>query len=148
MGNRQKRSWLTRALLLTLSATALVAVARAAEVYRCVTPAGGVEFRQDPCPKEATSTRLEIKDRHTGWIPPQPEESDSSEPEPPRRPETDETVDRAAAARERREERCWTKRQQLDEVNWKLRRGYTVTQGERLRRQRSKYEDYLRRYCR
>ena len=44
-------------------------------------------------------------------------------------------------------QRCWRKRQQLDRVKAKLRRGYKPAQGERLRRSRKQYEEYLFRYC-
>jgi hypothetical protein len=45
------------------------------------------------------------------------------------------------------EQRCWRKRQQLERVKAKLRRGYKPAQGERLRRSRKQYEEYLFRYC-
>ncbi len=39
------------------------------------------------------------------------------------------------------------KQRQLDEVNRRLRAGYTPVQGERLRQRRRDYEAYLRRFC-
>jgi hypothetical protein len=44
-------------------------------------------------------------------------------------------------------DRCWKKQRQLDEVNRRLRAGYTPVQGERLRQRRRDYEAYLRRFC-
>lgn len=52
-----------------------------------------------------------------------------------------------AAADRRQQQQCWKTRQRLDEVRAKLRRGYKPAQGERLRRQRRRHEDYLFRYC-
>lgn len=43
--------------------------------------------------------------------------------------------------------RCWNKQRRLQEVQARLRAGYKASQGNRLRRQRRQYEDYLARFC-
>ncbi len=37
--------------------------------------------------------------------------------------------------------------QRLEEVNWKLKRGYKASQGNKLRRKRRVYEDYISQLC-
>ena len=43
--------------------------------------------------------------------------------------------------------RCRSKLRSLDEVKAKLRRGYKAASGEKLRRRRDAYEDYLATFC-
>lgn len=43
--------------------------------------------------------------------------------------------------------RCRVKRRALDKVRAQLRRGYKPASGEKLRRRRSAYEDYLATFC-
>ena len=47
----------------------------------------------------------------------------------------------------RQAHRCRSKRRSLDEVRARLRRGYQPAQGEKLRRRRRAYEDYLATFC-
>jgi hypothetical protein len=54
----------------------------------------------------------------------------------------------ADGSRDKRDEKCFKKRQQLEDINWQLRRGYKPSKGDRLRHRRRAYEEYLRRYCR
>lgn len=44
--------------------------------------------------------------------------------------------------------RCEARRQRLEQVNARLRRGYTPAEGERLRARRRELEDALRAHCR
>lgn len=44
--------------------------------------------------------------------------------------------------------KCWSKSRSLEDTNNRLRRGYTVGQGKRLKDKRRKQEDYLRTFCR
>lgn len=56
--------------------------------------------------------------------------------------------DRPAVARGAADaRRCRKKRQQVEDINARLRRGYRPAQGERLRRKRRALEDDLRHYC-
>jgi hypothetical protein len=111
-------------------------------VYRCVTPNGDIELRQSRCPDGADEEELSVQDRRTGWIPP----SDADEGAAVVGKRRNASID--DPARTRRDEQCWKKRQQLDDVNWKLRRGYAPSKGDVLRHKRRSYEDYIDRYCR
>jgi hypothetical protein len=111
-------------------------------------PDGGVEFRQFPCHGRDESLLLEIDDRPSGWTPPDPaevfkEEEAGSDSSGSPGGEQDETT----AVDRRREEKCWKKERQLEEVNRRLRAGYTASEGQRLRHKRAEHEDYLKRFC-
>jgi len=114
-------------------------------VYRCTDPNGSVEFRQRPCATSAAEATLSIEDRPTGWTPPKAYPAPRASGTPRRPPSR---ARREAKADTRQAERCWQKRRQLEEVNAQLRRGYKPARGEKLRRRRSAYEDYVDRFCR
>ncbi len=42
---------------------------------------------------------------------------------------------------------CWSRRKQLEAVRAKLRRGYTLQEGEALHRKRDNHADYLKQFC-
>lgn len=42
---------------------------------------------------------------------------------------------------------CWKKEKRLEAVKSKLRRGYRATEGERLKRKRKNYQEYLDKFC-
>ncbi|WPL18842.1 hypothetical protein Thiowin_03933 [Thiorhodovibrio winogradskyi] len=120
-------------------------------VYRCTMPDGRIEFRQFPCHGRDESLLMEIDDRPSGWTPPDPAEVFKEE-----RATTDRSsgtrgassdARKAAAVDRRREEKCWKKEQQLEQVNRNLRAGYKIGEGQRLRHKRAEYQDYLRRFC-
>jgi hypothetical protein len=135
------------AALLALLTTAAAAPAQTT-VHRCTGPDGAVEFRQQACPE--AGEEIVIEDWRTGWVPPSGGETDERTEDPPRR---DEPARRPAAtgneaAERRRQEQCWNRQRQLDEVSAKLRRGYAPARGDDLRRKRRSLEDYLRQFCR
>lgn len=136
--------WLGRgslwvALLLPLLPPA--AFAEPPTVYRCVAAGGSIEFRQYPCHERDAAKRIAIEDRRTGWVPPKPPAGSSqAKDEHPTKPAM---VERDPALADR----CWKKQRQLDDVNRRLRAGYTPDQGVRLRQRRGDYEAYLRRFC-
>ena len=114
------------------------------QVYRCTAPDGSIEFRQRRCDEDDSARRLEIEDTRTGWTPPAGEQPRSSTARSKTRSKAGAAQDRTADYADR----CWNKRQQLERVNARLRAGYKPDQGVKLRRRRSDYEAYLRRYCR
>jgi hypothetical protein len=122
-------------------------VAAQTNVYRCTTPAGAVEFRQFPCADGSDEEALVIKDRKTGWTPATPETGATTKAAGKPRKRKQKSTVKGDSSRARREERCWKKRQLLEEVNWKLRRGYKTGQGVTLRRRRQAYDDYIDHYC-
>ena len=117
------------------------------QVYRCIAPDGGIEFSQSPCTDGAEEREVRIEDRKTGWDPSRlkVERIPKVQAKSSARKRKADKEDQAALTR--REEKCWKKRQQLEKVNWKLRRGYKPATGVKLRRQRQDYEAYIRQFC-
>jgi len=126
---------------LLVAAIYLAPTALYGEVFRCTAADGSIEFRQYPCHERDTSLRIDIDDSPTGWTPPASKASPPAKKKPlPTKPamiEQDEAV----------VDRCWKKQRQLDDVNRRLRAGYTASQGVRLRQRRGDYEAYIRRFC-
>ena len=123
-------------------------VAAQAQIYRCTSADGSIEFRQHPCADRQRSRTVKIEDTRTGWVPPKPEpESESQDP-----PKQETAASRRRAARvpdaDRYAERCWRKRQQIQRVNNELRAGYRPARGERLKDRRRRYEAYVDEFCR
>jgi hypothetical protein len=133
------------ALSLLIAVDVATAVADT-DLYRCVAPDGKVEFRQTVCAGDAGQEEVRVKDRMTGWEPPKPK-LEESEKDSERSSRSEGNSKKDDADRDRQEKQCWKKRQQLDEVNWKLRHGYKPAAGVKLRRRREEYEDYIRRFC-
>jgi hypothetical protein len=127
-----------------LATVLLLAVAELAAdtaVYRCENAAGGIEFSQRPCAEGGE--QIIIEDRLTGWTPPAGDNRQPAEQSP--KPQKGAKTVRTAT---NRETTCWNKRNQLEQVNRKLRRGYTPAKGVELRHKRRMYEDYLSEFCR
>jgi hypothetical protein len=114
-------------------------------VYRCTNHAGETEFRQTACSLTAREEELTIEDRRTGWVPPRP----AAEPAPSRGRQgpRHSGPPKQQASESKQDERCWKKRRQLEEVSWRLRRGYKPGAGDTLRRRRDNYEAYIDRFC-
>lgn len=116
-------------------------------VYRCTSGDGAVEFRQLPCAGGSDEESLVIEDRKTGWTPGPSGTSAKRKTASKPRKRTNTSAAKGSSSQARKAEQCWKKRQLLEEVNWKLRRGYKASQGVKLRRRRQTYEDYIGRYC-
>jgi len=130
----------------TLVSILLFAPAAGAAIYRCDGAEGPV-FRDWPCsagqrpetvtPQIAQGASLRASERQ--WLKRRGAE---------RRNRRDAKI---APARGREDKaqarRCWNKQQRLENVRARLRRGYKPSQGDRLRRLRRQYEDYLSRFC-
>jgi hypothetical protein len=127
---------------LTLAANVLADT----NVYRCRAPDGKIEFRQTSCATDTDEDEITVEDRKTGWEPKltKIEKKTKSSKKSGSRERQAVKEDAALAQQEKQ---CWKKRQLLDEVNWKLRRGYKPPTGVKLRRRRRTYEDYIRRFC-
>ncbi|MEA3275483.1 MAG: hypothetical protein U9Q81_09400 [Pseudomonadota bacterium] len=133
--------------MLALFLTTAVDLGAQTRVYRCTNSLGEIEFRQHPCDSDMSGREVTVEDRKTGWTPSElPSEAGADRTKKPRgNPRTAASKQPAPAARN--EEQCWKKRQLLDEVNWKLRRGYEAGKGVVLRRKRKTYEAYIDRFC-
>lgn len=135
----------------TAFAPLLLLVAAAAfsqtTVHRCVTQDGRVEFRQTACAGGAEDQEVRIDDRKTGWQPARIKIEKKTSGSVKSSARSSKTDKEKRAAHARQEEKCWNKRQLLEEVNWKLKRGYKPATGVKLRRKRRVYEDYIGRFC-
>jgi hypothetical protein len=126
-----------------------VRIAADTSVFRCDRDDGAIEFSQFPCADGTSERKITIQDRKTGWVPSITRSRPTkSKPGKARNRERKAAGPDPSAARMRREERCWDKRQRLEGVNRKLRRGYKVGQGVKLRDRRRSYEAYIRKFCR
>jgi hypothetical protein len=105
------------------------------DVYRCIGPDGKVEFRQTACAIDAKEDEIRIDARKTGWDP-TPTQVDKKTKGPKKSRSREHKAVEEDTAQVRQQQRCWKKRQLLDEVNWKLRRGYKPAMGVKLRRRR------------
>lgn len=124
-----------------------------ASIYRCEGDSGEPEFSQQPCGESVTriagpgqrgdrpggglraSERAWLAARERALGPP------AAKTDARRRDS------QSAEAAARRAYQCRRKRRQLDELNADMRRGYKPASGERLRRRRAAYQDYLASFC-
>jgi hypothetical protein len=120
-------------------------------VYRCRGANGGIEFRDDPCPPGTQGESLVVEDHPTGWTPsPAPSASRTLSGQKAKagtKAGHGKGKGSAQSARERQEEICRKKRQQVEEIDRKLRLGTKVRQGNELRHRRSVVEEYLDAHC-
>lgn len=130
---------------------ALIAGASAAEIYRCTGESGEASFSQLPCAaagtivipesRESSSSVGGLRASEQAWL--KARERKRSAP----RRQTRETAEKRTAAKARQAYQCRRKQADLDAIGAKMRRGYKPAQGEKLRRRRRAYEDYLAAFC-
>ena len=132
----------------------LMGFAARADIYRCSGEFGEPTFSQLPCGGDSTiavrqapsgegpATGLRPSER--AWLDRRDRESRRGKVKK-RKPRVTQAAAKTAAATQAY--RCRSKRRSLDEVKAKLRRGYKPASGERLRRRRRAYEDYLSTFC-
>ncbi|WP_456449107.1 hypothetical protein [Thiolapillus sp.] len=134
-------------LLLTVT---LGGAASATEVYRCVQPDGSIAFQQQACSQGGQ--RIETGEAQAVWAPLRSGEKSLYQHyrkrDQQRLAHKHKARSRVSRQRQRDERVCLAKRQKLDAVSAELRRGYKAGRGEKLRRRRDNYEEYLRRFCR
>lgn len=122
----------------------------AAEVFRCAGDAGEVSFQSWPCdqssraplaftPAEPQGDGLRPSER--AWL---RQRDAAASGAAGRKPRSERPRAKDAA---RQDYQCRRRREQLEAVNSELRRGYKPARGERLRRRRRAYEDYLTTFC-
>jgi hypothetical protein len=124
----------------------LAAAVDAAEIYRCLGDAGEVLFQATACsgghalnPAPLNSLGGELRPGERALL-------ERAAQAAPARAKARRNGP-AGAERRRAAERCLAKRQQRDRLAARLRRGYKPAEGERLRRRRDDYEEYLRAFC-
>jgi hypothetical protein len=119
-----------------------------AQVYRCQGPQGAVEFRQEPCPPGSQGDALTIEDRPTGWtLVPEGQDARREPPAKPRKKVASERRPAGTSATERQAQACRKKREQVEDIDRRLRMGTSGRQGADLRHRRSKIEDFLYEHC-
>ncbi|MEE4659530.1 MAG: DUF4124 domain-containing protein [Halieaceae bacterium] len=118
-----------------------------ARVYQCTDSSGGVAFQDVPCSRGSLSVLQPVQAAQPGIRASEKRWLRQREQKPRRKARAAPQPDTAQRQARQQEQRCWKKEQQLDKVRARLRRGYKPAQGEKLRRQRRSYEDYLSRYC-
>ncbi|MCB1785936.1 MAG: hypothetical protein KDJ33_06770 [Gammaproteobacteria bacterium] len=121
---------------------------RAAEIYRCEGESGEVLFSGRPCgsPIALSTERPEgvaqgLRASEREWL----AARDARRAPAPRRAR--ETRSGRGNGRSDKAYQCRRKRSQLEALNAQMRRGYKPGRGEKLRRRRSAYEDYLAAFC-
>ena len=112
------------------------------KVYRCLNGDEVVIYRQQPC-KQGTQQELQIDVKPLGWVKPKVTRS-----KPARKPKKKRVSKRRTThSKDRKKEKCWRAEKRLENLEWRMRRGYKAGQGAKLRRRRREYEDYLREFC-
>jgi len=116
-----------------------------ADVYRCVQDNGHISYQQIRC--HQNSKPLPLNHRRSGWTALRSGErallnsyrkKDAAQKR--RQPDANRESDKQAKA-------CWTRQTRLNAIKSKLRRGYTLKEGNKLHRQRSDHQSYLRQFC-
>lgn len=132
----------------------LPAFTAGAEVYRCAGEFGEPSFSQLPCQGGSTvvidtgpadvTPGSGLRPAERAWLAERKRVQGRSSTKKRRA-----RADQAAIKRKAKTQahRCRSKRRSLDELRAKLRRGYKPAQGEKLRRRRRAYEDYLATFC-
>lgn len=111
-----------------------------AAIYRCETSAGA-SFQETPC-AEGPSTEVKVEDYRIGTRA-VPKVDLGLDKEPHHSPRS-----YMQKARKQNDRACFSKKQQLETLQWKLRNGYKASAGEHMRQRRRQIEDYMRTFCR
>ncbi|VAX06568.1 hypothetical protein MNBD_GAMMA26-271 [hydrothermal vent metagenome] len=130
-------------LWLSFSLLPLDAVAET--VFRCVATDGSIEFSQRPCGAGMQNEEIIIENQLVGWEAPKVENKKRASKRPRKKRSTAKTSHQAKI---KQDKDCWKKKQQIETVQHRLRRGYTAKQGMELRRKRRTYEAYMAKFCR
>ena len=121
-----------------------------AEIFRCPGDAGEVLYTQHPCDAGTrviaapgvSAKATGVRASETAWLKSRSKGKSSG------RTKQSGTSDRKRQQQAKQAYQCKRKRASLAAVNADLRRGYKAGQGEKLRRRRAAYEDYLTAFCR
>ena len=122
--------------------------ASAERVYRCIQQDGQISFQYHQCENMGQQINAEPA-VNSGWT----TLSDGEQAllkEYYARDEQRKRALRKTPAKKKLDkvsEACWKKQKSLETVETKLRRGYSASQGEVLRRKRDHYTEYLRKFC-
>jgi hypothetical protein len=107
-----------------------------------------LEFRQGPCPPGAQGEALNVASPQIGWIPSPGDQTTGPKAAPkPRTKAALQPRSAGAPSDDRGERECLKKRQQLDDIDRRLRLGTSGRKGADLRHRRRGLEDFLYERC-
>ncbi len=113
-------------------------------IFRCVDDAGRVEFRQTPC-QPGKGESVVVNPQTVPWAKVESSRASKAGASGKRvRPKRSS----GTGSGEVSEKQCWKKSQQLEKVQWQLRKGYKPSRGEKLRQRRRELEAFQRKFCR
>lgn len=114
-------------------------------LYRCTDTEGNIEFQQTRC-SAGKQDAIEVIDTRVGWVPPR---ITKKRARPGKRYASNSASSVARQKRDRlkQERSCWKARQNLEQTENRLRRGYKASAGDRLRSRRDRHESYLNKFC-
>ncbi|MET0102060.1 MAG: DUF4124 domain-containing protein [Sedimenticola sp.] len=124
----------------------VVTAASADTVYRCHDEQGGVIFQQLPC-SGGLSEPVEITPQVVDWVGSREDGRGGKASLEPRKRQSRKRPKRARS-KVASEKECFRNRQKLEQVQWKLRKGYRPAEGEKLKQRRRQLEAFDSRYCR
>ena len=125
-----------------LSCWAVVPLASGTMLFRCTAEDGAIEFRQHAC-SSGIEERFMVRDVRVGWQPPEVKgEKKKRVAKKAKKPSSN-----RKKKQQKTERACFNKRQQLERVEWRLKRGYKASKGNELRMKRRQYEEYLDKFC-
>jgi len=128
-----------------------------ADIYRCGGDFGEPSFSQRPCadgstlvvqqvsPSATAASASGLRPGERAWL--EQRKRAGRRHGGVKKPNPRRTQAEARRVAKVQAHRCRSKRRSLDAVKAKLRRGYKAASGEKLRRRRSAYEDYLATFC-
>ncbi len=134
--------WILCCLLLIYSAV----VNTAPQLYRCVDAEGRSTFQQAVCQSGKQSSVI-LTDRRIGWVPPKVVKNEAKVDKKKRPKKRADSVAKEVREQRKHDQSCWRAEQNLEQTERKLRRGYKVGMGNRLRAQQARYESYLKEFC-
>jgi len=146
--NQSSRGWFISLVCSSLLLTCML-VESAETVVRCQLPDGRVSFSDRPC-SSGIQDELTFEDQKVGWEAPRtPLKLERKS----KRERQQQSRRQAAALRAARKEKarkhkdCWKKRQKVERIQERLRRGYKAGQGRTLRYKQRELEAYIKEFC-
>ncbi len=129
-------------LLLTSSAVAKTAP----QLYRCVDAEGRPVFQQTVC-QSGKQSSVVLTDTRVGWVPPKVVKNKAKIDKKTHSKKRVTSIAKEIREQRKHDKSCWRAKQNLEQTERKLRRGYKAGAGDRLRAKQARYESYLKEFC-
>lgn len=113
-------------------------------VYRCSDERGATVFSQKPC-RGVVQEVIVIRDEPVGRSPKVIKKPGKKKKTKKRQPISHQ---KKRIERSKRADSCKKKELKLEQLEWRMRRGYKAHQSAKLHQKRREYEDYLHAFCR